>query len=223
MGQLAGPVVVDSSAAPILLLDLPYIAAGDPAVGGPNSELETDPAQRLVLATNDRLRDEQSEVTRWARNNGRSLVWGDCGHAFEWATAVYGSNVRSVAVGAPLGPDTYAGVDDGQPRETEGAPTPEPSIAAGGSNGIYSPAGGSVVSGNIVVQAAANLPDFWKWQLDVLVGGQTAAFVSVGEQPVPAPTPLAVLNTANYPNGDHTLRLRVVHRDGNYEEYYLRH
>jgi penicillin-binding protein 1C len=222
MGQLAGPVVVDSSAAPILLLDLPYIAAGDPAVGGPNSELETDPAQRLVLATNDRLRDEQSEVTRWARNNGRSLVWGDCGHAFEWATAVYGSNVRSVSVGAPLGPDTYAGVDDGQPRETEGAPTPEPSIAAGGSNGIYSPAGGSVVSGNIVVQAAANLPDFWKWQLDVLVGGQTAAFVSVGEQPVPAPTPLAVLNTANYPNGDHTLRLRVVHRDGNYEEYYTR-
>ena len=220
MGQPAGPVVVDSSAAPILLLDLPYIASGDQAVGSPDSELEADPLQRLVLATNDRLRDEQTEVTRWARNNGRSLVWGDCGHAFEWAAAVYGSNVRSVSVGAPLGPDTYAAVDDGQQREAEGAPTPEPSIATGGANGIYSPAGGSVLSGNMLVQAAADLPDFWKWQLDVLVDGQTAAFVAMGEQPVPAPAPLAAINTANYPNGDHTLRLRVVHRDGNYEEYY---
>ena len=222
MGQPGGTVVVDASVAPILLLDLPYISAGDQPVGSPQSELEADPAQRLVLATNDRLRDEQTEVTRWARNNGRSLVWGDCGHAFEWAVALYGSNVRSVSVGAPLGPDTYAGVDDGQPRETEGTPTPEPSVAAGGANGIYSPAGGSVVSGSVVVQAAASLPDFWKWQLDVLVNGQTASFVAVGEQAVPAPAPLAALNTANYPNGDHTLRLRVVHRDGNYEEYYTR-
>lgn len=137
--------------------------------------------------------------------------------------AVYGSNARSVSVGAPLAPDTYAAVDDGQPREIEGAPTPDPSVAAAGTNGIYSPAGGSVVSGNIVVQAAASLPDFWKWQLDVLVDGQTASFVAVGEQAVPAPAPLAMVNTANYPNGDHTLRLRVVHRDGNYEEYYTHH
>ncbi len=222
MGQPGGTVVVDASVAPILLLDLPYIAAGDQPIGSLDSELEADPAQRLVLSTNDRLRDEQSEVTRWARNNGRSLVWGDCGHAFDWAVAVYGKTVRSVAVGAPLGPDTYAGVDDGQPRETPDTPTPEPSVATGGANGIYSPAGGSVVSGSVLVQAAASLPDFWKWQLDVLDGGQTASFVAVGEQPAPAPAPLAVINTANYANGDHTLRLRVVHRDGNYEEYFTR-
>jgi hypothetical protein len=29
-------------------------------------------------------------------------------------------------------------------------------------------------------------------------------------------------NTANFPNGEHVLRLRVVHRDGNYEEYFSR-
>ena len=223
MGQPGGTVVVDASVAPILLLDLPYIAAGDQPIGSPESELEADPAQRLVLATNDRLRDEQTEVTRWARNNGRSLVWGDCGHAFEWAVALYGSNVRSVAVGAPLGPDTYAGVDDGQPRETEGTPTPEPSVAAGGPNGIYSPAGGkrrqrqcrrpggSQLARLLEVAAgrAGRRPD------GLVCGGWRTA--------VPAPAPLAVVNTANYPNGDHTLRLRVVHRDGNYEEYFTRH
>jgi hypothetical protein len=39
---------------------------------------------------------------------------------------------------------------------------------------------------------------------------------------VPAPAPLVALNTANYPNGEHVLRLRVVRRDGNYDEYYTR-
>ena len=105
MGQPGDTVVVDASLAPILLLDLPYIASSDQAVGGPDSELEAD-SSPPVLATIDRLRDEQSEVTRWACNNGRSLVWGDCGHVFEWAVALYGSSARSVSVGAPLGPET---------------------------------------------------------------------------------------------------------------------
>jgi penicillin-binding protein 1C len=221
--QPAGAVVVDSSVAPLLLLDLPYTAADNQPIGSPGSELELDPSQRLVLATNDRLRDEQIEVTRWARNNGRSLVWGDCGHAFEWAVALYGNGVRNVTVGVPIGPETFVAVDDGvAAREPEAAPTPEPAIAASGSNGIYSPVGGTTVAGTVAVQGAASLPDFWKWQLDVLVGGQNASFIAVGEQPVPAPTPLVAWNTANYPNGEHVLRLRVVHRDGNYDEYYTR-
>ena len=64
---------------------------------------------------------------------------GDCGHAFEWAVALYGSNVRSVSVGAPLGPKPMRPSTTAS-RETEGTPTPE--AAAGGANGIYSPAGG---------------------------------------------------------------------------------
>jgi hypothetical protein len=96
------------------------------------------------------------------------------------------------------------------------------SANSGGANGIYSPAGGMPVAGTVAIQAAANLPDFWKWQLDVLVGGQSASFIAVGEQPVPAPVPLVAWNTANYPNGEHVLRLRVVHSDGNYDEYFSR-
>ena len=224
-GQPPNTVVVDSSAAPILLLDLPYIAVDNQpvgSIGSVQSELEADPAQRLVLATNDRLRDEQDEVTRWARNNGRSLVWGDCGHAYEWAVALYGDGVRSVTIGAPLGPDTYVAVDNRAAPEAVATATPEAAVAAGGSNGIYSPTGGMVVAGTVAIQAAASLPDFWKWQLDVLVGGQTPSFIAVGEQPALSPVPLVAWNTAGYPNGEHVLRLRVVHSDGNYDEYYSR-
>jgi hypothetical protein len=207
--------------APILLLDLPFIAAANQPFAGSESELEVDPALRLALATNERVRDEQTEVMRWARNNGRSLVWGDCAHAYEWAVAVYGNGVRNVTVGEPLGRETFAAVDDGTAPETEATPTPEAAAAStGGPNGIYSPSGGAVVAGTVAIAGAASLPDFWKWQLDVLIYGQTASFVAVGEQAVPSPAPLTVWNTANYPNGDHVLRLRVVHRDGNYDEYY---
>ena len=204
-GQPPDMVVVDSSVAPILLLDLPYIAVDNEPVESAGSvgiaesigsELEADPSQRLVLATNDRLRDEQAEVTRWARNNGRSLVWGDCGHAYEWAVALYGDGVRSVTIGAPLGPDTYVAVDDGLAPEAEAAATPEAAVAVAESNGIYSPTGGTVVAGTVAIQAAASLPDFWKWQLDLLVGGQSPAFIAVGEQPALSPIPLVAWNTA---------------------------
>jgi penicillin-binding protein 1C len=219
-------VLVDSAVPPILLLDLPYLPEenpsgiqGEPLAGyAPATEIE----QRLALATNDRLRDEQTEVTRWARNNGRSLVWGDCGHAYQWAVALYGEGVRNVSIGQPLDAATYVAVDDGQTPETEPTPTPAAELAAGGANGIYSPGGGAPVAGTVGIQGVANLPDFWKWQLDLLVGGQTATFLAVGEQPAASPSSLMAWNTANFPNGEHVLRLRVVHRDGNYEEYFTR-
>jgi hypothetical protein len=222
-------ILVDSAKAPILLLDLPYVPEENPTgvqgmpVDGyaPPTEVE----QQLVLGTNDRLRDEQVEVTRWARNNGRGLVWGDCGHAYQWAVAIYGEGVRNVSIGQPLGAETYVAVDDGRTREAEPVETPAPEqpelAATGGANGIYSP-GGAPVAGTVSIQGAASLPDFWKWQLDLLVGGQTATFLALGEQPVPSPSPLMAWNTANFPNGEHVLRLRVVHRDGNYEEYFTR-
>ncbi len=220
------PVLVDSAVPPILLLDLPYV----PQATDPNLETivaegyapAPEAEQQLVLATNDRLRDEQTEVTRWARNNGRGLVWGDCGHAYQWAVALYGSGVRNVSIGQQLAPETYVAVDDGQAPETaaEATPTPEVTTASGSANGIFSPSSGAPVGGVVSIQGAASLPDFWKWQLDILVGGQTASFLAVGEQPAPAPTSLFAWNTAGYPNGDHVLRLRVVHRDGNYDEYF---
>jgi hypothetical protein len=228
-GAQAETVMVDSALPPLLLLDLPYTPVENATelepIGADGFAPETGAEQELVLATNDRLRDEQTEVTRWARNNGRSLVWGDCGHAYQWATAIYGSGVRNVSIGQPLGAETYIAVDDGQAREGEEQQeaTPEAvAVAAGGANGIFSPGGGAPVSGIVSIQGAASLPDFWKWQLDVLVGGQDASFLAVGEQPLPSPGSLLAWNTANYPNGEHVLRLRVVHRDGNYDEYFSR-
>ena len=65
------------------------------------------------------------------------------------------------------------------------------------------------------------MPSFWKWQLDLLIGGSDPTFLAVGERPAPTPTGLFAWNSALYPNGQHTLRLRVVRRDGNYEEYFV--
>jgi hypothetical protein len=129
--------------------------------------------------------------------------------------------VRNVSIGQQLGAETFVAVDDGRAPETEAEATPEPEMVnSNGANGIFSPGGGAPVAGVVSIQGVAALPDFWKWQLDILVGGQSASFLALGEQPAPAPSPLMALNTANFPNGDHVLRLRVVHRDGNYDEYF---
>ncbi len=219
-------VLVDAAAPPILLLDLPYMGTQNQPIRNDSSKLEVESAQRLLLATNDRLRDEQNEVMRWSRNNGRTLVWGDCGHALDWAVAVYGNGVRSVSIGAPLNAPAAVANTSGTQRPVEATPTPEQEVAeaaptvSGGANGLYGPAYGSAVAGTVTIQGVASLPDFWKWQLDVLVDGQGASFLGVGDQPLSSPGGMLAWNTANYPNGNHVLRLRVVHRDGNYEEYF---
>lgn len=78
-----------------------------------------------------------------------------------------------------------------------------------------------VVKGIIHIGGVADHPDFRKWQLDLLIGGQEATFLALGEDPQPEAGRLAEVNTTLYPDGDHVLRLRVVHTDLNYEEYYL--
>ena len=209
-------VVVTPATTPVLLLNLPFVTNDSQPAG----ITATTPDPTLVLNNNDRLRDEQKEVMRWARNYAQPLIWGDCAHATEWANAVFGSKgVRSVTVGAPLPPTAFVAVDDGAQREEE---TPEDAAdaLATGPNGVFAPAAGAVVTGVVPIQAMAALPNFWKWQLDLLINGQNATFLALGEQPVPAPAPLFALNTAQFPNGNHVLRLRVVRRDGNYDEFY---
>lgn len=87
-------------------------------------------------------------------------------------------------------------------------------------NGIYHPAAEATVQGSLVVQGVAVHPDFWKWQLDLLLNGTRAIYIGGGESPVPAPSDLLVLDTDVFPNGRHVLRLRVVRKDGNYDEFY---
>lgn len=102
------------------------------------------------------------------------------------------------------------------------APAVEVAVAQPAANGITSPTAGAILRGAVSVQGVATHPDFRKWQLDLLPGGNAdqATFLALGEAPVPAPAELSVFDTTAYPDGQHTLRLRVVRGDTNYDEYF---
>jgi len=90
--------------------------------------------------------------------------------------------------------------------------------AASNANGITSPAAGAKVSGTAEIKGVANDPNFMKWQLDVLPGGNpdAAIFLAVGNNPGEFSH---AVDTSKFPNGEHALRLRVVRTDSNYSEY----
>ena len=97
-----------------------------------------------------------------------------------------------------------------------------PGQAAAYANGIATPAAGATLTGVVTVMGQASHPGFRKWQVDLLLGGaeQQATFLALGEKPQDAAGALFSFNTAAYPNGEHTLRLRVVHSNLNYDEYF---
>jgi len=85
-------------------------------------------------------------------------------------------------------------------------------------NGISAPADGSAVSGTINVAGYANDPSFKKWQLDLLLGGDSNKPVFLGTATTAGSFTQSV-NTWTWPDGKYALRLRVVKQDGNYKEY----
>lgn len=95
------------------------------------------------------------------------------------------------------------------------------SFAADG-NGLITPANGAVVHGVVQIQGVAQHETFRKWQIDLLINGDPnqARFVAVGEKMQTLPAVLANLDTARFPDGNHRLRLRVVYRGLNYDEYF---
>jgi lipoprotein-anchoring transpeptidase ErfK/SrfK len=97
-----------------------------------------------------------------------------------------------------------------------------PVFAAEPQNGILAPAEGATVAGTVNVEGVAVHPTFRKWQLDLLVNGDPAhaAFLAVAENQLPNASNLISWDTSLYPNGNHVLRLRVVHSNLNYDEYY---
>lgn len=98
-----------------------------------------------------------------------------------------------------------------------GSAAPAPAAAAP-ANGITSPADGATVKGTATIEGNANDPTFLKWQLDVLPGGaaDAAIFLAVGDE---AGKFSYDIDTTQFPNGEHALRLRVVRSDSNYDEY----
>lgn len=87
---------------------------------------------------------------------------------------------------------------------------------------ITSPSPHAVVSGTVAIEGFATHPTFRKWQLDLLLYGDAdrATFLALGEKPLAAPSQLLLWDTTPYPNGEHVLRLRVVHSNLNYEEIF---
>ena len=90
---------------------------------------------------------------------------------------------------------------------------------AGPSGAITQPAEGSTLHGTVSVKGFANHGTFKKWQLDLLIDGASETFLAFGESPIGAPADLYSWDTTLYPNGKHTLRLRVVYEGMNYDEY----
>jgi uncharacterized surface protein with fasciclin (FAS1) repeats len=90
--------------------------------------------------------------------------------------------------------------------------------AASMTNGITNPKDGATVKGSMDITGYAGDPNFWKWQLDVLPGGDAdaAIFLAVGETQGEFKVPA---DTTAFPDGQHALRLRVVRTDGNFSEY----
>ncbi len=88
---------------------------------------------------------------------------------------------------------------------------------------INSPAGGSTVTGVVPVSGSALHPEFDRYELYYTVEpGENWVFIGEpGRQQVNNGF-LGNWNTGGLPDGNYSLRLRVVRRDGNYDEGYAR-
>ncbi len=89
-------------------------------------------------------------------------------------------------------------------------------------NGIVTPPAGAAVRGVVPVTGVAQTTDFAKWQLDLLPGSDAsrAVFLAVGETASAAASALASFDSTSFADGAYSLRLRVVRRDGNYDEHF---
>ncbi len=79
----------------------------------------------------------------------------------------------------------------------------------------------TALHGTVTVEGWANHPQFRKWQLDLLLNGNDPTFLAVSETAQAERGVLTQVDTTRYPNGEHQLRLRVVHSNLNYDEYTL--
>jgi lipoprotein-anchoring transpeptidase ErfK/SrfK len=94
-------------------------------------------------------------------------------------------------------------------------------LHAQANDGIDGPRAGSTVHGLVDVTGSAAHDTFRKWQLDLLIDGDAAqaTFLAVGEEPTAGSALLTSVDTSLYPDGNHSLRLRIVHSNLNYDEY----
>ena len=89
---------------------------------------------------------------------------------------------------------------------------------------ITSPKAGSAVRGTVVIEGTASHSDFWKYEVHYGRGVNPNSWVLIGDVHTAKVTNgrLEAWNTGLVPDGQYTLRLRVVRRDGNFEDFYSR-
>lgn len=89
-------------------------------------------------------------------------------------------------------------------------------------NGIVGVQNGVKLGCLQTILGVAHSDYFLKYQLDLLLYGDEhqAILLQRGSQQHWLTSELAQFDTTQFPNGNHMLRLRVVHNDGNYETYY---
>ncbi len=89
---------------------------------------------------------------------------------------------------------------------------------------ITSPRDRDVVRGMLVIKGTATHPDFWKYEIYYAPEpNPTDQWMLLGLHEVQVVDGrLETWDTTQVPDGTYSLRLRVVRRDGNYNEYYVR-
>lgn len=115
------------------------------------------------------------------------------------------------------------------PQTVSPLPTPTPIVDTSsrvpGGQGFYGPENGATVSGAVNVVGTANgKPEkpFARYELSIApAGGQNWTLLHSSEEQFWQDT-IYVLDTTQLPDGTYDLRLRIVYRDSNYDEYYLR-
>ncbi|HZQ07177.1 MAG TPA: hypothetical protein VFD70_11400 [Anaerolineae bacterium] len=95
--------------------------------------------------------------------------------------------------------------------------------AGASGNGISSPTANEQVYGNLAVRGVADAPDFLAWQLDILPGGNPEAAFQIAKSKTKNTRDdvLTRFDTTTLPDGAYSLRLRVIHINGQYDEFFV--
>ncbi len=88
-------------------------------------------------------------------------------------------------------------------------------------SGITYPPETEVLRGSVQIKGTAVHPDFWKYELAAAPQGTQNWFNIAGSETPVQNGVLGVWDTRTVPDGPYSIRLRVVRRDGNYDEYFV--
>jgi hypothetical protein len=129
----------------------------------------------------------------------------------------------TVAITVTPTPPFLSPIETPSPMAT---PTPTPETFIPGGQGIYTPVRGAVLRGTVRIVGTANGKDPWhrfqRYELYISPTGQEIWTWIFSSQNQFFNDTLYVFDTTQMPNGFYDLRLRIVYRDSNYDQYHVR-